>query len=75
MARNSDSSYEEETQSDSSRDRNVHPRRPHKGGKKIREEPIRLLNFLHAPLPPLASDTNFALSFVRWLRELSIIIN
>jgi len=39
MTRNSESSYEEETLSDSSRERNVQPRRPYKGGKIIREEP------------------------------------
>ena len=50
MARNSESSYEEETLSDRSRERNVQPRRPHKGGNVIREEPIRMTELLTCPL-------------------------
>ena len=50
MARNSESSYEEKTQSDSSGDKNVQPRRPHKGGKTIREEPIIIAELLACPL-------------------------
>ena len=50
MARNNNSSYEEETQSESSRDKNVQPRRPHKGGKIIREEPISIVELLACPL-------------------------
>lgn len=50
MARNSDSSYEQETQSDSSGDKNMQPRRPHKDGKIIKEEPIRIVELLVCPL-------------------------
>jgi len=50
MTRNSESSYEEETLSDSSRERNIQPRRPHKGGKIIREEPIRMVELFACPL-------------------------
>jgi len=46
MARNSELSYEEETLSDSSRERSVQPRRPHKGGKIIREEPRSMIELL-----------------------------
>ena len=50
MARNNESSYEEETLSNSSRERNVQPRRPHKGGKIIREDPISIVELLSCPL-------------------------
>jgi len=50
MKRNNESSYEEETLSDNSRERNVQPRRPHKGGKIIREEPISMTELLACPL-------------------------
>jgi len=50
MTRNSESSYEEETLSDSSRERNAQPRRPHKGGKIIREKPISMIELLSCPL-------------------------
>jgi len=50
MTRNIESSCEEETLSDSSGERNVQPRRPHKGGKIIREEPISMNELLACPL-------------------------
>lgn len=50
MARENDSSYEQETQSDSSGDRNLQPRRLHKGGKIIREDPISIYELLACPL-------------------------
>ena len=42
MERDSDYEYEEEKFSDSSRERNIQQRKPHKGGKIIREEPTSL---------------------------------
>ena len=50
MTRSSEWGYEEETLSDSSRERNVQPRRPHKGGKIVREEPISISKLLAFPL-------------------------
>lgn len=42
MDRDSDQEYEEETLSDSSMERHMQQRKPHKGGKIIREEPTSL---------------------------------
>jgi len=47
MDRDSDFEYEEDTFSDSSMERHKQQRKPHKGGKIIREEPISLRE-LHA---------------------------
>ena len=49
MERYSDYEREEETLSDSSKEAHV-PRKPHKGVKIIREEPISLTEFLACPL-------------------------
>jgi len=50
METSSESNFEEETLSDSSRERNVQPKKPHKGGKIIREEPISMSELLACPL-------------------------
>jgi len=50
MERDSDYETREDTLCDSSRERNLHQKRPHKGGKIIREEPISLREFLAFPL-------------------------
>lgn len=42
MERDSDYEYEKEAFSDSSRERNIQQRKPHKEGKNIREEPTSL---------------------------------
>lgn len=49
MESDTDYEREEETLSDSSREKHVQ-RKPHKGGKIIREEPISLREFLACPL-------------------------
>jgi len=50
MERSSESCFEEETLSDSSREINVPLRKPHKGVKIIREEPISMSELLACPL-------------------------
>jgi len=50
MERSNEYDFEEDTPSDSSRERNVQPRKPHKGGKIIREEPISMSELLAFPL-------------------------
>jgi len=50
MERSSESYFEEDTFSDSSRERNVQSKKPHKGGKIIREEPISMSELLACPL-------------------------
>lgn len=50
MERSSESSFEEDTLSDSSRERNVQSSKPHNGGKIIREEPISMSELLACPL-------------------------
>jgi len=50
MERSNESDFEEDTLSDSSRERNVQSRKPHKGGKIIREEPISTSELLACPL-------------------------
>ena len=50
MERGNESSFEEDTLSDSSRERNVQSRKPQKGGKIIREEPISMSEILAFPL-------------------------
>jgi len=50
MEGGSESDFEEDTLSNSSRERNVQSRKPHKGGKIIREEPINMSELLACPL-------------------------
>jgi len=50
MERGSESNFEEDTLSDSSRERNVQSRKPKKCGKIIREEPINMSELLACPL-------------------------
>ena len=50
MERGSESNFEEDTLSDSSTERNLQQRKPHKGGKIIREEPISMSEILACPL-------------------------
>ena len=50
MEQNSEFEYEEDTLSDSFRERNLQPRKPHKGGRIIREEPINMSELLVCPL-------------------------
>lgn len=50
MERSNESDFEEDTLSDSSMERNVQSRKPHKGGKIISKEPISMSELLAFPL-------------------------
>ena len=50
MERDSEYEFEEDTLSDSSKERNIQQRKPHKGGGIIREEPTSLRELQAYPL-------------------------
>jgi len=50
MERGNESDFEEDTLSDSSRERNMQSKKPHKGGNIITEEPINMSELLACPL-------------------------
>ncbi len=64
MERDSEYELEEDTLSDSSRERNIQHRKPHKGGKIIREEPTSLRELQASHLQFLVSHTKHVLNFV-----------
>jgi hypothetical protein len=75
MERDSEYELEEDTLSDSSRERNIQQRKPHKGGKHIREEPTSLRELQACPLAISCLNISHVLVFVKWWKGLNFIMS